>query len=212
MNITFILPVTSQPRYWKRIKSLESLGCNNKILAFKREYIPINKNNKDYIIIGKLEHKKYYKRILPFVKAFIKIKNNIKNADIIYTFGLDMLFLGWVTRIFTKKRSKIVYEVGDIRSILIGDNIQSLFLRWLERFLIKRTGLLIVTSKAYITEYFEKIQGIRNIKYQVIENKIDVNSINKLLFSKYIKKRNVITIGYFGLLNCERSLEILKND
>jgi len=211
MNITFILPVTSQPRYWKRIKLLEKLGCNNKVLAFERKYIPINKNNKNYIIIGKLEHKKYYKRILPFAKSFTTIKNNIKYADIVYVFGLDMLLLGWAARLFIKKKNKIIYEIGDIRSILIGNNIQSIFLRWLERFLMKYIGLLIVTSEAYVTEYFKKTQGIKNIKYQVIENKIDAKAVDKLLFKKYIKKRNVLTIGYFGLLNCKRSWEILKN-
>lgn len=211
MKITFILPVTSQPRYWKRIKSLERLGCNNKVLAFERKYISININNKDYIIIGKLEHEKYYKRILPFAKSFITIKNNIKYADIIYVFGLDMLLLGWAARLFIKKKNEIIYEVGDIRSVLIGNNIQSIFLRWLERYLMKFIGLLIVTSEAYVTEYFKKIQGIKNIKYQVIENKVDSRVIDKLLLKKYIKKRDVLTIGYFGLLNCKRSWEILKN-
>ena len=211
MNITFILPVTSQPRYWKRIKSLERLGCNNKVLVFERKYIPVNKNNKNYIIIGKLEKRKYYKRILPFVKVFTTIRNNIKRADIIYVFGLDLLLLVWVARLFIKKKNKIIYEVGDIRSVLIRDNIHSIFLRWLERFLMKYIGLLVVTSEAYVTEYFKKIQGIKNIKYQVIENKIVAEDVNKLLFKKHIKKTNVLTIGYFGLFNCKRSLEILKN-
>lgn len=211
MDITFILPVTSQPRYWKRINSLEKLGCNSKVLAFEREYIPASKNNKNYIIIGKLEKRKYYKRILPFIKVFTIIRNYIKHTDIIYVFGLDLLFLVWVARLFIKKKNKIVYEVGDIRSVLIGDSIHSFFLRWLERFLMKYIGLLVVTSEAYVTEYFIKIQGIKNIKYQVIENKIVAEDVNKLLFRKHIKKTNVLTIGYFGLFNCKRTLEILKN-
>jgi len=210
MNITFILPVTSQPRYWKRIKSLERLGCNNKVLAFERKYIPVNKNNRNYIVIGKLEKRKYYKRILPFVKAFTTIRNNIKRADIIYIFGLDLLLLVWVARLFIKKKNKIIYEVGDIRSVLIGDNIHSIFLRWLERFLMKYIGLLVVTSEAYVIGYFKKIQGIKNIEYQVIENKVDSKVFDKLVFTKYIKKRDVLTIGYFGLLRCKRSWEILK--
>lgn len=211
MNITFILPVTSQPRYWKRIKSLERLGCNNKVLAFERKYIPTNINNKEYIIIGKLEQRKYYKRILPFVKAFTTIRNNIKRADIIYVFGLDTLLLAWVARLFIKKKNEIIYEVGDIRSVLIRNNIHSFFLRWFERFLMKYIGLLVVTSEAYVTEYFKKIQGIKNVKYQVIENKVDSRVIDKLLSKKYIKKRGLLIIGYFGLLNCKRSWEILKN-
>ena len=138
MNITFILPGTLDPRYWKRIKLLEKLGCNNKVLAFERKYVPINKDNKDYIVVGKLEHKKYYKRILPFVRAFTTIRNNMKYSAVTYVFGMDMLLFGWVTRLFINKKNKIVYEVGDIRSIFIGNSIQSIFFRWIERFLIKR--------------------------------------------------------------------------
>ena len=210
MNITFILPVTSQPRYWKRIKLLEKLGCINKVLAFERKYIPVNKNNKNYIIIGKLEHEKYYKRILPFAKSFITIKNNIKYADIIYVFGLDMLLLGWAARLFIKKKNKIVYEVGDIRSIFIGNSIQSIFFRWVERFLIKRIDLIVVTSKAYITDYYEEIQGLKNIRYIVIENKLNAEMGLKKNITNRINKDNIIRIGYFGLIRCKTSLQILK--
>lgn len=211
MDITFILPVTSQPRYWKRINSLGKLGCNSKVLAFEREYIPASKNNKNYVIIGKLEKRKYYKRILPFIKVFTKVRNNIKQADIIYVFGLDLLFLVWVTRIFINKKNKIVYEVGDIRTVLMGNNIHSIFLRWLERVLMKHVGLLVVTSEAFVTEYFKKKQGIKNINYQVLENKIIKEDFNKLVLKKHFKKNNVLIIGYFGLLNCTRTLEILKD-
>jgi len=210
MNITFILPVTSQPRYWKRIKSLERLGCNNKVLAFERKYIPINKTNKNYITIGKIEHKKYYKRILPFVRAFATIRNNIKYSDVTYVFGMDMLLFGWVTGLFINKKNKIVYEVGDIRSILIGNNIQSIFLRWLERFLIKRIDLLVVTSKAYITYYYEKIQGLKDIRYILIENKLNAEMGLKKNITNRINKDNIIRIGYFGIIRCKMSWQILK--
>lgn len=211
MNITFILPVTSHPRHWKRIKLLEKLGCNNKVLAFERKYIPINKNSKDYIIIGKLEHKKYYKRILPFVKAFATIKNSMKYSDVTYVFGMDMLLFGWVASLFVNKKNKIVYEVGDIRSIFIGNNIQSIFFRWIERFLIKRIDLLVVTSKAYVTEYYEKIQGIKGVRYIVIENKLNAEwDLKKIKNTNNISKDDIIRIGYFGVIRCQRSWQILK--
>lgn len=210
MNITFILPVVSQPRYWKRIKSLEKLGCVARVLAFEREYIPMNDNNKDYIIIGKLESKKYYKRMIHLIRVLSQVRNNIKHADIIYVFGLDLLFLAHSARFFIGKKIEIVYEVGDIRTILIGNSVHSIFFRWIEKCLFKYIGLLVVTSEAYVTEYFNKIQRIKNIKYQVIENKIVKEDFNKLVFKERPKKSNILTIGYFGLLNCERALEILK--
>ena len=211
MNITFILPVASQPRYWKRIKLLEKLGCNNKVLAFERKYIPINKDSKDYIAVGKLEHKKYYKRILPFVRAFTTIRNNMKYSEVTYVFGIDMLLFGWITGLFINKKNKIVYEVGDIRSIFIGNSIQSIFFRWIERFLMKRIDLLVVTSKAYITCYYEKIQGLKDIRYIVIENKQNAElGPKKNNITNSINKDNIIRIGYFGLIRCKMSWQILK--
>ena len=104
----------------------------------------------------------------------------------------------------------MVYEVADIRDILLKKNINSFFLRWLERVLIKKIDLLVVTSKAYITDYYEEIQGLKNIRYIVIENKLNTEMGLKKNITNRINKDNIIRIGYFGLIRCKRSWQILK--
>ncbi len=210
MRITFLLPVISQARYYKRIRALEKLGIQSKILAFEREYYPGKFRLHEYQLLGKIAHMQYYKRILPFMKALFKMRAAVKGTVVIYAFDLDMLILGWLASFGFHKRLKIVYEVGDIRNILIEKGFISQCMRFLERFFLQRTHLLVVTSKAFVSEYYQGIQGIKNLKYHVIENKVYANSLPQIQNYSCNMSDDILRIGYFGLIRCTRSWKVLK--
>ena len=210
MNILYLLPVISHARYNKRIGALNKLGTKSTILAFDRDYYPGKAFDSGYESLGRVQHRRYIKRIIPLVKAFFKIRRRIKDTDVVYTFGLDLLGMVWLSCIGQNKCPKIVYEVGDIRGVLLGRGLFAKCLRWLERFLLKRIDLLVVTSEAYVTGYYKKIQGLHSIKYHIIENKVDRDGMSCSVTQHKNKKENVIRIGYFGLIRCQRSWEILK--
>ena len=210
MNILYLLPVISHARYNKRIGALSKLGTKSTILAFDRDYYPGKAFDSGYESLGRVQHRRYIRRVIPLVRAFFKIRPRIKDADVVYTFGLDLLGMAWLSCIGQNKRPKIVYEVGDIRGALLGSGLFAKSLRWLERFLLKRIHLLVVTSEAYVAGYYKKIQGIHSIKYYIIENKIDRDGMSCSVTQHKNKKENAICIGYFGLIRCQRSWEILK--
>jgi len=210
MNILFLLPVVSQARYHKRISALTEIGVKPNILAFERDYYKGKVFPDGYICLGEIQHGKYQKRFFPFVKAFCKIRHAAKHAEVIYTFGLDVLLLGWLSKFCLRRNIKIVYEVGDIREILLGEYFYSRLFRLIERVMLKRIDLLVATSEAYVTGYYVGIQGLHNIKYHVIENKLDIDRIPNNVQVHKFNKDNVIRIGYFGIIRCRRSWEILK--
>ncbi len=210
MNILYILPVASDARFTKRINALNELGTKSTILAFDRDYYPGKKFDCGYESLGRIQHRRYFRRIIPLVRAFFKIRKRIKYTDVVYTFGLDLLGIGWLSRVCQNKYPKIVYEVGDIRDVLLGRGLFAKCLRWLERFLLKRIDLLVVTSEAYVKGYYAEIQGLHTIKYHIIENKMDGNGISRCVDQRKNEKTNVIRIGYFGVIRCRRSWEILK--
>lgn len=210
MKIVFLLPVVSQSRFHKRFEALEKLGIQSKILSFERDHFPGKFIKGGYESLGVIQHRHYHKRFLPFIKALLKVRAAAKSADVVYAFGLDMLLLGWIANRGLNRRLKFVYEVGDIRSILLGKRKISRCLRWLERFLLRRTQLLVVTSRAFVTEYFIKIQKQVHLRYFIMENKVDTNMVPKSPIAISRVPDGALCIGYFGIRRCKRSWEILK--
>jgi succinoglycan biosynthesis protein ExoL len=211
MKIVFLLPNISNARCLKRIEALERLGIHVVLLGFTRGYFPGKEWHGDYKILGDIEEGAYPKRLIVFLLAFIKVVKEIKSANVVYAFGQDLLGLGWLASFFIVKKPGIVCEVSDIQPALTGNNMYSRVLRFIERFLMHNINLLVVTSYAFISEYYIKIQGLTAIPFQVIENKVDSNHI--LLGKNKGEEFSIdgkLRIGYFGLLRSHQSWEILK--
>lgn len=213
MNILFILPVASHVRYHKRISALKE-NCNQiRIFAFERNGYPSKKFDTEYMSLGRVKNENYIKRLWPLLKAIENIRKHVKDIDVIYSFGLDTLFIAYILKRMTEKKIKIVYEVGDIREILIKNKLSCKLLRTLERFLLKEVRLLVVTSYAYVTGYYNQLLRIKNIACQTIENKIDTKKVRRYVDPKEgydDKNKDVIRIGYFGCIRCQKSILVLK--
>ncbi len=211
MRIAFILQVSSHARYWRRIDKLESLGIQSTVFAFERDYYQGSKQDRNYISLGHIEQQNYKKRVNPLIKSISTIRNEIGEVDVIYAFGMDTFFIGWIATLFRNKNVIFVYEVGDIRVVFTKKGFLPKLFRFMEKLLLKKADLLVVTSEAYIKGYFKNIQKIRKLNYHVIENKSELNSdtvnINENNNRQSSKR---IRIGYFGILRCLRSLEILR--
>lgn len=207
VSVLLLFQTIEHVRFRKRAELLMEEGAEVEVLAFERGSYPGKKLPCPCRSLGKLKHQNYLKRIYPFVKSLKIIRNHSKKNDYIYAFGLDMLLLGWLSTVGMRK--KYIYEVGDIREILVGKRIKNRLARWLERFLLNRTNLLVVTSFAYITEYYNKIQNIKNIEHITIENKLERNLSGPFEYNEK-GKNNLLRIGYYGVLRCIPSWFILK--
>ena len=211
MKITFLLPVASDAHLQKRVKALENLGVQSKVLAFEREWYPGKPWPGGYTSLGQLQHRHYYKRFVPLMKALPMVRAAAKESDVIYAFNMDTLLLGWLASRALDRRPKIVYEVSDIEPVFMGNSVLSRGVRWLERFLLRRVSSLVVTSETYIDGYYQGIQSLSHLHYQVIENKLDANTISQpqspMTRSEW---DGVLRIGYFGVIRCRRSWGILK--
>lgn len=211
MKITFLLPSASYSLYQTRIGALEKMGVQPNILAFERDSYPGKPWATGYRSLGKLQHESYYRRFVPFAKAMPVVRAAAKESDAIYAFGLDLLFLGWLATRALDNQMKIIYDVFDIRKVLVGEGWISRSLRWLERCLVRRVDLLVATSEAYITEYYQGMLGLTDFPYQVIENKLDARLLPQPpSHTPRDGWDDTLRVGYFGVIRCRRSWEILK--
>lgn len=204
IKILSVLPVLGQPRYSKRISMLQELGFNVEVVTFERDYHKGGLPNCNVKSLGKLSHGEYFQRVFKFIKALPILRNAIKNNDIIYASGPDMAYLALLAGIGL--RMPVVLEVGDIREIQVVKGLVGNFVRIVDKYLVQKCSLLVSTTPAFINEYYKKWLNVK-MSSIVLENKLEKNYDKKV----FKNRTNKICIGYFGLLRCNWSWEVLKN-
>jgi succinoglycan biosynthesis protein ExoL len=209
MKILFVLPVLSEAYYQKRISKIRKLGVDCSVYGFERDHYKGKSWDIETVSLGQIKDEQYLVRIFYLFRSLKKIRKVVKTHDVLYAFNLDVLFLIWMGSLFQKKRKKIIYDVADIRPILIQKGFLPTLMRLIEKLILNQTSLIVVASPAYIKGYFRKIQNVNN-EFFVIENKVDEDRIKLDLNNANIPvNKNNITIGYFGGLRCKKSLEFL---
>lgn len=125
-------------------------------------------------------------------------------APVIVARNLEMLVLAARVR---RARQRLVYECLDIHRLMLGNGRKSRLMRWIERWLLARTDLVIVSSPAFARDYFAGRQGRRG-GLLLVENKVpaerreDGGRVRGAM-------AQVRTIGWFGMLRCRRTLDQL---
>lgn len=211
MKILFILPALTDSYTRKRVTMLKKLGINCTVLGYNREHYEASPWDLETMSLGQLAHTKLFKRIPVMIRSILKIRQKIESHDVLYCFNFDVLFIGWLSTIFRTGDIRIVYDLADIHPVLGTDGFFSSVLRAIERFLLKRTDIVVVASPAYIDGYFKKVQNAEN-RFVVIENKMlpgeQPSAVQET--SVWTPQKGVLRIGYFGMLRCEASLKFLR--
>lgn len=209
MKITFLLSSLSQALSFQRVQALARLGAQTEVFGFERDACLQARWQDRYTSLGPVAHRRYGGRTLRLLKALPTVRAAARETDVLYTTTLDMLFLGWLASRGLAQRPLLVYDVFDIRDVLLGQSRSARLLRRFECTVVKDVDHLVVTSPAYATEYFRGVQELHHLSFQVIENKLDARQLPPV-------RREVrppdgpLRIGYFGNLRCRRSWQILQ--
>lgn len=103
----------------------------------------------------------------------------------------------------------LVYECLDIHRSLLGTSMPSRALQKVEAALLRRSDLLITSSPAFIRNHFagREIKG----EIELVENKLLLDPIgSQIPRVTRTPSDSAITIGWFGMLRCKRTLEFLS--
>lgn len=206
-KILFFTTAIEHTTFRRTAKMLQEEGADVHIIGFTRNNFPKGTDDLSVESLGVLSHGNYISRIFRLFKFLFVLRKRARDYDVIYNFTLDTLIISRIALLFSKK--KWIYQIQDIRTIYFGHSIKSKIARLLENFFIKKIDLLVVSSYDYYTNYYKQKYGISPDKVVVIENKLVKGSIS--LDSIDNKSNNdIISIGYFGVMRCKRSWEILK--
>src|SRR5690625_541058 len=206
-RIVFLLPVPHEVRHRRRTAALTEVGARSRVLAFERDYYP-GTDDFEYEPLGYIAKGQYWRRVVPLIRAIPRVRRAVRGADIIYAFGMDQLLLGVISALTNRSKLRFIYEVGDIREVSIGKSLLSRGLRYVERLLVRRSKLVVITSQAYLSGYFDPYKIAGNTPFIIVENKLPANYVQRPDDLCHVKT-SPLTIGYFGLIRCEKSLEVI---
>jgi len=106
----------------------------------------------------------------------------------------------------------VVYEALDVHRFLVGNKPLNRAFRVLERFLLRRVQVLAVSSPAFMEHHYAARQGYRGTWY-LLENKLPADVAVRLRSADAQVATGpagpVWTIGWFGMLRCMRSFDLL---
>ncbi len=202
---------------------IDGSHTKKRILAFKNNvdkltivsyYRIKNVDYDNHYNLGRSPQKHYLRRFVKLIfdiPRLSKILSNNPDINVVYAWNFDIALLFMFTKVFFKRRFKFIYEVADIKPILLSKTITGKFLRKLEQHILNNTDYLCVTSEYFIRNYFDKYYSY-SANTHILENKvfpkIDGISINN-------EKSDILDgskwkIGFVGLFRCNTSLQLLS--
>ena len=132
------------------------------------------------------------------------LKRYFLDCDTIVARNLEQLA---IARAIVQDRP-LVYECLDIHRSLVGTNLPSRTIRAVEGALLPRCNLLITSSPAFLRNHFDH----RPLEADtlLVENKLLQSSEDQTgsVFNKG-DRQGPITVGWFGMLRCKRTLQFL---
>ena len=163
------------------------------------------------IDLGRTADARFLQRIWAVVLTIPRLRHwadTLASSDVILARNLEMLFLAAVARALYAPHAALVYECLDIHRLLLSNGVMGAALRQLERSLLKRCRGLMVSSPAFVREYFQKTNRTLP-KVFIVENKIFLTASEVAKEQQSIPTGPPWRIGWFGLLRCRRSLDVL---
>jgi succinoglycan biosynthesis protein ExoL len=217
MDILYFAPDETDPAVRRRVYALEGAGFNVHSLSFRRN----GRIASDFhawwpnFSLGTTEDRRYGKRIFSLIRAALllgRTRLDVEEPSVLLARNLDMALLALLYRKLRRLRSPLIYEVLDLPPLLTDTRWISRCLRWLERILLKRSQLLVVSSPEFLTSYFFHVQHYRG-RNLTVENKLPylVGGLDLLADSSTPRttERHRWTIVWAGALKCRRSFELL---
>lgn len=199
----------------RRIRSLRSIGHNVHSATFIRNNMNVefaqewpNRN------LGQVKNERFLRRIVAIAGAIIKVTwrpGALTRSDLIVARNFDMLAIAWASRqLRGRRRTPLVYECLDIHALFTRTDNIGRTMRWLERRLLARADLLLVSSPAFLSAYFGPVQRYRG-KSAVVENKLwfDGPPLARPRAPRPRPADLTLTVGWVGSIRCQASLRLL---
>jgi hypothetical protein len=216
MKIAYIAHDLTDAAVGKRVVMLRAGGAEVALAGFRRQERPVTSlAGLTVVDLGQTFDGRLAHRAIKGLRLAVDpaaLSDCVRGADVVMARNLEMLLVAAEARRRYAPGARLVYECLDIHEAMVGTGLKSRLLRWLERVLIAQTDLLMVSSPAFMSAYFEPFH--RQVPPALlVENKVlDLDGEGGAslgLAGARDRPGPPWRIGWFGILRAQKALDSL---
>jgi succinoglycan biosynthesis protein ExoL len=213
-KIAYFVHDLSDPAVQRRVRMLAAGGAAVAPIGFRRGQEPVTAiEGFPTVEIGRSADGRLLRRALSVATALAKpqvVAREVTGSNVIIARNLEMLVLAAQARKRYAPDAKLVYECLDVHRMLLSSGPDGASLRLLESRLWRDVDMLLTSSPAFLQHYFAR-RGF-NAPVRLVENKILLlDDDDPCRYSLPRPAGPPWRIGWFGMLRCRKSLEILSS-
>lgn len=194
----------------KRVTMLRAAGAEIVVIGFRRDNrVPASIAGARVFDLGRTVDAKLLQRAGVVFRNLLKPKTMLHamgRPDVIIARNLESLALAVRAR-KSAPAARLVYECLDIHRSLLGSSLPHRVIQRIESALLKAVHLVIVSSPAFVSEYFAKRVRLE-APVLLVENKVLAVDDEAATVSTR-PAGPPWTIGWFGNLRCRRTFDML---
>lgn len=194
----------------RRVDALQNTGHRVVGFAMRRaERVELGWNSVD---LGRTYDAKYVQRIHAVIRGAHRAaaaRELLLQADVVYGRNLDTALCAQIAMHRAGVFRPFIYECLDIHSLMHRNDLGGAILRRIERRILENSALLVVSSPAFLRNYFN-IRHAGKFDARLVENRIVGNDVLGARPAPADRKFPPLRLGWFGVLRCERSFRLLE--
>jgi len=217
MRIAYFVHDLGDPAVARRIAMLRSGGAEVVAFGFRRtDQAPTEVAGVRAVDLGRTYDGRFAQRMGKAALASLTVerwRGQLVRADVILARTLEMLAVAEAARIRCRLNARLAYECLDLHRLMLSAGPKGQVLRFVERELMRRSNLLLVSSPAFLTAYFEPVQGVgRDIELPslLVENKV-LDLEGRPPARRARPPGPPWRIGWLGAIRCQKSLDALAD-
>ena len=212
-RVLCLVPALEHAHYSQRVAMLRAAGFEVAAIGYERAGRPGGRLDCPVESLGPLARGRYLRR-LPVLGASVRrVRAALRRSDLLYAFGPDLGALGLLAAFRMEK--PVVLEIPDLRPRQTAPGPFGRIVRAIDRALVARCRLLVLTSADYETYYRDWLRA--GTPRLVIENKVDpavaaaFEAVRPPLRPPPGRRPGrPLRLGWFGLLRDDWSLRLLE--
>ena len=207
----YLVHDTDDPAVKRRLRMLQLGGAPVRLAGFRRVGTLPELPGVELVDFGLTKPGQLKARMLSVLSVCLRpwrYRAALASVDVVLCRNLECLLVGlWLAALFGQ-RPRLVYECLDIHRVMLGEGRASRALRAVERWLCRRCALLLTSSPAFVDQYFK---GRNRVETPVllVENKVFAGAAPPPAAAPRPAGGPPGRIGWFGVIRCRRSLDIL---
>ena len=213
-TIVYFAHDLSDPAVHRRVRMLVAGGAAVTPIGFRRSAeAPNAVEGLRPIALGRTADGMLARRMLSVAGRMVRlgsIAEHARKANVIVARNLEMLVLAIRARKLYAPEATVVYECLDVHRLLLSKDLGGTLLRLLESKLWRDVDLLLTSSPAFVRNYFTP-RGFPS-PIRLVENKVLLvgESEARATFARP-PPGPPWRIGWFGMIRCRKSLDILSS-